>query len=177
MLSRRTQWRPALSPRTPALTITAPTTGTLRLYNELAFDVYHAPFTYTDFIAPSIWHVEAISSSRYLKFRVQVDDDRFAIQRTVVLYRTLDSTTWSKAELVYDETTGWATGTVDPVDSPIEYLAQAVDSTGNVALALDHGVPFRGMKAAVELPTAYLPIVARNYAGVDRYLYLPAVLR
>ena len=168
---------PAQFKAAPAFTITTPTTGTLRLYTELAFDVYHAPFTNTDFVAPSIWHVEAISSSRYLKFRVQVDDDRFAIQRTVVLYRTLDSTTWSKAELVYDEGTGWATGTVDPVDSPIEYLAQAVDSAGNVALALDHGITFRRMKAAVELPTVYLPILTKNYAGVDHHLYLPAILR
>ncbi len=40
-----------------------PTVGTQRLYSDLQFEIYHAPLTATDFIAPSVWQVEAISSS------------------------------------------------------------------------------------------------------------------
>jgi hypothetical protein len=39
-----------------------------------------------------------------------------------------------QAELVYNPATGWAEGTGVPVNGPLEYLVQAVDGTGNVAL-------------------------------------------
>jgi hypothetical protein len=96
----------------------------------------------------------------YLQFRVQVEDDQWEIRRTVVLYRTLASGEWSLAELNYNAVSGWAEGKVEPVDGPIEYIAQAVDRTGNVALALDHGNPFTKMKAGVL--STYLPLVYRD---------------
>jgi hypothetical protein len=139
--------------------ITAPTKGVQRLYSSLDYEVYHAPFTATDFIAPNIWRVEAIRNSVLLKFRVQVSDDSGVIQRTVVLYRTLSSGVWQKAELAYNAATGWAEGNVPPVIGPIEYFAQAVDGTGNVALALDHGNPFTGSRAGLML---YLPVVLKK---------------
>ncbi len=126
--------------------VTTPTTGTLRLYSALQFDIYHAPFTATDFIAPSIWQVEAISTSVYLRFRVQVEDDSGEIGRVIALYRRLTGNTWNKVELVYNPLTGWAEGDAAVVEEPIEYLVQAVDPTGNVAVALDRGRPFRNVK-------------------------------
>ncbi len=63
------------------------------------------------------------------------------------------------------------------MNGPIEYFAQAVDPSGNVALALDHGNPFDEVKAAVEMPTIYLPLVSRNYTGADHWIYLPLVMR
>jgi hypothetical protein len=65
--------------------------GTYRLYSELQLDVYHAPFTATDSIAPSIW---------------QVEDDGGDIERAVVLYRSLASATWSRCELSHSIATG-----------------------------------------------------------------------
>jgi hypothetical protein len=158
-------------------TLSIPTTGTQRLYTDLTFDVYHAPFTATDFIAPSIWQVEAISSTHYLRFRVQVTDNSWHIQRTLVLYRTLDSNTWSPAELTYNTKTGWAEGWVGGASGPIEYFAQAVDPTGNVALGLDHGTPFDKVKPGEEIPTIYLPVVTKNYSGPNYPIYLPVVMR
>jgi hypothetical protein len=58
-----------------ATNTTTPTVGIQRLYSSLDFEIYHAPFTATDFIAPSIWQVEAISNSVMLQFRVQEDDN------------------------------------------------------------------------------------------------------
>jgi hypothetical protein len=48
------------------------------------------------------------------------------------------------------------------LDGPIEYFVQAVDPTGNVALALDHGNPFQRMVAG-QIWSVYLPLVSRNY--------------
>jgi hypothetical protein len=137
----------------------APTLGTQRLYHQLAFELYHAPITATDFIAPSIWQVEAIDAGSRLTFRVLAEDDSGVLQRTLVLYRPLTSQTWSAVELSYDPATGTAEGSVPPVRGPFEYFAQAVDPTGNVALALDHGLPFRRVSGVFY---TYLPLVLKR---------------
>jgi len=41
-----------------------PTVGIQRLYTDLQFEVYHAPFTATDFIAPNIWNVAPSAARR-----------------------------------------------------------------------------------------------------------------
>ena len=140
------------------------TKGTERLYSDLSFLVYRAPFTATDFIAPSIWQVKAETAFSDMTFRVKVKDDSGDVQRVVVLYRTPGSFAWTKVELDYNEVTGWASYKVkglatNGVATNIEYFAQAVDPTGNVALALDHGNPFT------------------RVVDVTRWIYLPAILR
>ena len=50
-----------------------------------------------------------------------------------------------------------AMGSVSGLSGQIEYFVQAVDSTGNVALALDHGNPF----ALVTTTSLYLPLIRR----------------
>ena len=44
------------------------------------------------------------------------------------------------------------------VGGPVEYFVQAVDPTGNVALALDHGNPFQAQPANTIL---YRPLIVR----------------
>jgi hypothetical protein len=73
----------------------------------------------------------------------------------VVLYRALTSNTWSKAELSYDAGSGTATGSVAGVAGAAEFIVQAVDNTGNVAYALDHGAPFQAIYPV------FLPLVRR----------------
>jgi hypothetical protein len=46
------------------------------------------------------------------------------------------------------------------VSSPIYYFVQAVDSSGNVALALDHGKPFEQITR--QNIQVYLPIVIKQ---------------
>lgn len=145
-----------------ASTPASPTSGVQRLYDSLQFQVYHAPFTSTDFIAPSIWQVQALSTTQSLQFRVEVEDDSGMIQRTVVLYRPLTGQsrhTWSRVELAYDAASGWAVGSGPPPASPIEYIVQAVDPAGNVALALDHGQPFR---RTTDATLVFLPLVLKQ---------------
>ncbi len=137
------------------------TIGTQRLYNSLQFEVYHTPFASEDFIAPSIWHVWAERVASQVTFQVQVTDESGAMHRVVVLYRELPSTTWKLAELSYDPQTQVASGLVSvPMNTEIEYFAQAVDPSGNVAVALSYGLPYfaaKGSPALIYLPVAIKP--------------------
>jgi len=83
----------------------ASTMGTQRLYSNLQFEIYRAPITATDYIAPSIWQVQAMSSTAFLSFRVRADDDSGSIARVVVLYQQQGNAQWSKVKLPYDATT------------------------------------------------------------------------
>jgi len=153
-----------------------PTVGVLRRYTELRYEVYHAPFTTTDFVAPSIWAVRAISNSVELRFEVWVDDkaetaDQMSgVSRVIVLYRLGEETTWRKVELTYVGQNAAGIGIAEGVVAPltgetIEYFAQAVDGAGNVALALDHGNPFTEVESGAEPPPGiaiYLPLVMRG---------------
>ena len=148
------QFKPDPAASTPTQTI-----GTQRLYTDLEFEVYRAPLTATDYIAPSIWQVRAISSSLSLKFRVQVTDDGEAVQRVVLLYQLAGDNHWSNLEMDYDSATGWAEASIPPVSGPVYYFAQAVDASGNVALALDHGNPFTQLDQILSI---YLPVILKD---------------
>jgi hypothetical protein len=125
-----------------ATSLDVPTTGTLRRYSDLNLVVYTAPFNQTDFAAPSIFAVEAAAGAD-IDFNVQVEDPGGGIHRVVVLYRDLGTNTWSSLDLTYNPATGFAAGSIPLLSGTVEYFVQAVDEAGNVALALDHGQPFR----------------------------------
>jgi hypothetical protein len=145
----------------------SPTVGVERLYTNVQFEVYHAPFDAADFTAPIIWQASGTRSGTgtTITFDVVVADPASGsgvigegVQRVLVLYRTVDSNTWSRLELTYDAATQTATGSVSSpefVDMPVEFFVQAVDTTGNVALALDYGNPF------VVEQELHLPIIRR----------------
>jgi hypothetical protein len=133
--------------------------ATERLYSQLQLEIYHAPTTTTDFIAPNIWQVRAMQADDGLDFDVLVTDDSFAVARVVILYRNPSSNVWQAVDLIYDPVTQHATASVPGLTGPIEYFAQAVDSSGNVALALDHGQPFT--KIVPKPIQVYLPLVRR----------------
>jgi len=143
-----------------ATTDAVQTVGVHRRYTELAFEVYHAPYEATDFQAPTIWAVEVAASVNGARFRVRAEDESGPLMRVVVLYRRPEVNTWSMLDLACDPGTGWAAGEVKGFDGPIYYLAQAVDATGNVALALDHGQAFSGVVA--HRNSLYLPTVLRD---------------
>jgi hypothetical protein len=136
--------------------------GTQRLYTELTFEIYHAPFDNSDFVAPSIWDARAWrdTDGRTVNFDVLVTDEGSDIQRVLVMYRLQNSHTWQSLDLVYDPATETASGGVE-IMQPYEYLVQAVDASGNVALALNYGRGFGG-----DLPPAwyvYLPVIMKPY--------------
>jgi hypothetical protein len=136
------------------------TVGVHRRYTDLVFEVYHAPYSETDFEPPTIWAVEAVESTGGVRFRVRAEDESGPVARVVVLYRGKEANTWSLLDLAYDPGTGWAEGEAAGLGDAIYYFAQSVDAAGNVALALDHGQAFTGVLARHDL--LYLPTVLRN---------------
>lgn len=133
--------------------------GTERLYDSLDFVVYHAPFTDTDFLAPNIWKVDAALAEGRLSFHVKASDDSGSLARIVVLYRRLNTKTWSLVDLAYDPLSGQAGADVQLPSGAgtFEYFVQAVDPAGNVALVLSHGVPY----TVSGIGMVYLPLVQR----------------
>lgn len=136
------------------------TSGTQRLYTGLEFEVYHAPFENTDFTAPSIWNTWAWRGGDGLtvNFEALVTDEGSDIERVVVLYRPFNGRTWHLLDLAYDPVSQVAVGST-AVGAPFEYLVQAVDTSGNVAMALNHGGGFGG-----DLPAVWylnLPIILK----------------
>jgi hypothetical protein len=117
-----------------------PTRGSERLYSDLQFEIFHGTEDNSDFEPPHIWHVAAQRAAGHqVQFSIAVGDDIGATPRVVVLYRELPSTTWQKVELTYDPTQQRATGIVPAAAETMAYFVQAVDSNGNVTLALNHG--------------------------------------
>jgi hypothetical protein len=153
--------------------------GTERLYTHLQFEIFHAPLDNNDFDPPRIWHVAAGRNGSQVDFTMAVEDDIGATPRVVVLYRELPSMTWQKVELLYNPLQQVATGTVPATAEVMAYFVQAVDSSGNVSLALDHGnawllaggpfTPPTPTPTVTPTPTATaVPPVGHNY-------YLPVV--
>jgi hypothetical protein len=124
-----------------------PTKGIHRLYSSLDLVVFTYPFSETsDYIAPRISVVEAVTEPNSLNFNVEVSDDS-GVYATVVLYRGASDTSWNHLYLQYNA--GSATGFTTTVPTgTIEYFVQAVDNVGNVAMVLDHGQPFRLLSAS-----------------------------
>ena len=145
-----------------ATTTATPTIGIERAYSHLDYEVQHAPFTDTDFIPPSVRVVDAIASAGQITFSVKADDTRSAdplvsgdVRRVIVLYRALGAPSWTRTALAYNAIAERWIGSVS-ASGQIEYFAQVVDASGNVAIALDYGNPFR-----IAARTVYLPAVAR----------------
>jgi hypothetical protein len=131
--------------------VTAPTTGILRKYNNLNLVVYTAPYTETDFTAPNVWSVQAAINNGNINFSVDESDDQAGgIYRTVVLYRDMTVNSWTSVDLTYDPATGLASGSFPAPAGSVEYFVQAVDQAGNVSLVLDHGLPFRILSATAD---------------------------
>ena len=141
-----------------------PARGLQRLYNEMQFEVYYAPEGVTDFTAPSIWQVEVLTSTRQSTFRVLSEDNAGLVQRIVVLYRERGTNSWTPVDLVFDWSTGWASASVELSTTEIEFFVQALDASGNIALALDHGNPFHTYEETYTIRghLNYLPVMSKQ---------------
>ncbi len=127
------------------------TVGTMRLYDSLRLLVYEGPGTEPDYQSPGIWDVDAVNpSGRIVTFSALVRDTAAApfapatgILRVVVLYRHVNSNTWSQIDLDYNPVSEVASKSVIvPQNGLYQYFVQAVDNAGNVAQTMDHGNTF-----------------------------------
>ena len=134
-------------------------TGTQRLYSNLDFIIFQADFENEDYIAPSIWDVYTYRRGGQIHFEVVVTEDESDLSRVVLLYREVDAYEWQLLDLTYSIDTETATGAVY-VPGEIEYIVQAVDSSGNVAYGLDFGNAF-AQAETIEFLT-FLPITVKD---------------
>ncbi|NJM41943.1 MAG: hypothetical protein HC853_14895 [Anaerolineae bacterium] len=138
-------------------TSVTPTTGQQRLWERLDVVTYHAPYTVSDFVEPTLNLVRGWAYPAHVNFTVGAAD-LSGIQRVTVLYRALDMKTWSLVELQPHTTLSdtWSASISRP-SAGVEYIAQVVDTAGNVALRSDYGNPFRPVVAR----SVYLPLARR----------------
>ncbi len=126
------------------------TFGTERLFNDYDATVYYSDSA--DYTKPKLNQIQAALVGNQASFIVDVSDD-VDVARVVALYRqatTAGVSTWVSVDLV--EGSPWSGGgAVDPsalVGGKLDYLIQAIDSSGNVAVST-----FKGLfHKAEELP-------------------------
>ena len=130
------------------------TLGTQRLFTNFDATVYYfdANASGDDFSKPSFNQIQAALVGGQASFIVDVQDDS-TVARVIALYRQSTSggqSTWVSVDLV--QGSPWTGGgPIDPsalVDGKLDYMIQAVDSSGNVAVST-----FKGLfHKAQELP-------------------------
>jgi len=125
---------------------------TERLYSRLAFDIYYSEER-DDFEAPHIVSLEGDDASREITVVVT---DTVGVYRVVVTY-TEDDGKWKSVDLAWEEETGAWRGPL-PTPNAVEYIVQAVDEAGNVAVDDNDGQYYR----LAGRRYLYLPLVVRN---------------
>lgn len=111
------------------------TYGVERRYDSLTYDLYYS--TSPDWTPPTIWQVHYEKTALGAEFWVDVTDPS-GIERVVVTYTTGDGE-WETAELQLVEGFSWQA--LMPFFEPdtLDFVVQAVDGAGNVAMSVDKG--------------------------------------
>jgi uncharacterized repeat protein (TIGR01451 family) len=131
-------------------------TGTERLYTSLNYDIYYS--TSTDYQSPIIRLVNAAASRAGLSdvfdayFRVTVSDNEAVSKVFVTWTYHSGDTTWRTIELTYDATSGAWRGELPSLSGgQIDYLVQAVDEAGNIAVSTCKGLLFNSFPPKVSV--------------------------
>ena len=159
------------------------TVGTMRLYSALQLLVYEGPGTEPDYQSPGVWDVDAVNpTGKVVTFNALVRDTAAApfapatgILRVVVLYRHVNSNTWSKLDLDYNPVSEIAgKSVIVPQNGQYEYFVQAVDNAGNVALTMDHGNTFSvEVNGGTEPDDRLIYVAARTGGTIDGIQFQP----
>jgi hypothetical protein len=132
------------------------TIGIQRIWERMDVVTFHAPFSTSDFIAPTIWRMSAQPASNAVRFTVEATDAS-GVGRVVILCRWSTSAEWQPLELaLVDAAKGAWSGLLPVAGTSVEYIVQAVDEAGNVMSADDYGSPF-----VSNLNSIYLPTISR----------------
>ncbi|HMD45721.1 MAG TPA: hypothetical protein VKG43_06155, partial [Acidimicrobiales bacterium] len=127
-----------------------PGQGTQRLFTGLSGQVLYTSPADTNFTPPTLDTTSGFESSGSTDFVVAAHDDGSAIKRVVVLYT--DGThpgAWTEVDLVSSDGQHWTGAGAATPSGTIDYMVQAVDGDGNVAVSTNKGQYF----PAVTLPT------------------------
>ena len=122
-------------------------TGVQRLFTSGDLLVYYS--NSDDFTPPQILRIGATLNST-VSFVVEVTDEAPGdVVRVLILLRDSDGS-WSSVDLVRESGTNLWTGSAQISGEQIEYLVQAVDSAGNVAISTNKAKYFKANPPTVE---------------------------
>jgi hypothetical protein len=126
--------------------LATPGTGTERLFSSMSAQVYYVPSTSPyagDFTPPTIDSTTATPSGSNLGFDVQVTPSSAPLQQVIALYTdAANPGTWTEASLSPSGGQTW-TGTGAITQSgQVQYIVEALDAAGNVAVSNNEGTAF-----------------------------------
>ena len=125
----------------------APGTGTERLFNSMSAQVYYLPSSSPyagDFTPPTIDSTQSSVASSTPSFDVQVSAAAAPVRDVLVLYTDgVHPGTWTPVTLSSTNGQTWTgTGTTTIPSGQVQYIVQALDGAGNVAVSNNEGTAF-----------------------------------
>jgi hypothetical protein len=151
------------------------TLGTQRLYSSVHLQVLSASPSATDYTRPTIGSIQVTPAvGGGLQVQVQASDDSGTVQRVVLLYMPVGGTSWSELDLPWSPVSGLATGTIPGASGPLLYVVQAVDPSGNVAVALNNGRPFQ--TNPVDTTAPFITLLTQGPVGTDGWYTGPVTV-
>ena len=125
---------------------TVPGAGTERLFNSMAAQVYYLPATSPyagDFTPPTIDSTQSSVTPGAASFVVQVSPAAAPVRQVLVLYTDgANPGRWTAVSLSSPNNQTW-TGSGAPTPSgQVQYIVQALDGAGNVAVSNNEGTAF-----------------------------------
>ncbi len=132
-----------------------PGAGTERLFTSISAQVYYVPSCpqnaiscsaspyAEDFTPPTIDSVSAPLSGSNLGFDVQVTPSAAPVQQVLVLYTDgANPGTWAVATLSSLDGQHWTGSGTLPASGEVQYIVEALDAAGNVAVSNNEGTAF-----------------------------------
>ncbi len=130
-------------------------TGTQRLFTSMAAEVYYLPSSsplVNDYTPATIDSTQAVSSANGFNFDVQVTPSSSIdqVERVLVLYtdanpaNPANPATWTALDLSSTDGQNWTGAGPSTSSSQAQYIVEAVDAAGNVAVSNNEGADFNG---------------------------------
>ena len=122
-----------------------PGTGNQRLFTNISANVEYTPPSDTQFTPPTINEATGVVSGSTAAFNVVATPAPGGAPVKEVLVLFTDSSnpgTWTPVSLSQDADGAWTGGAPAPASGQIDYIVQAVDGDGNVAMDSNKGVEF-----------------------------------
>ncbi len=124
----------------------SPGAGTERLFNSISAQVYYLPLTSPyaeDFTPPTIDSTEASDPGATLNFEVQVSPSVAPVRQVLILYTDASAPgTWQVVNLSSSNGQTWTASAVPPASGQVQYVVEALDAAGNVAVSNNEGTAF-----------------------------------
>jgi choice-of-anchor C domain-containing protein len=158
-------------------------TGTQRLFTSMGAEVYYLPSSSTlvnDYTPATIDSTQAVSSANAFNFDVQVtpSDADDPVERVLVLYTDATSSTnpatWTALDLSSATGQNWTGAGPDTSSGQAQYIVEAVDEAGNVAVSDNEGADFNGATLPATTQSGDVSIVLSGTGPVSGY-YTSAV--